>query len=73
MSLLSQTATKLLGPSWKTTLLGLLGAASQAAGAYIVTTNIPMDDSAKMKVWLVGGASAVFTAVKGYYTKDHDK
>lgn len=64
---------RILGESWKTTLLGMAAAAAQAGGSYILTTVVPMDDSAKLKVWAIGGLSAIATAVKGYYTQDKNK
>lgn len=60
----------LFGASWRTTLLGLLEAIGIAVLTYLGTGIPDLSDKQKQQIFIGGLATAVVTAIKGYFTKD---
>lgn len=64
---------KLLGPSWRTTLLGVAGAAVQGIITWVIANAFP--DKNEPRTWVIyglGASSAIITALRGYFAKDKD-
>jgi hypothetical protein len=71
MSQLSDEMVKLLGPSWKTTLLGISGAALEGLAGFVLANAFPgTSDTTKLVIYIVAGLKAINTAIRGYYQKD---